>query len=235
MRTGSRWGREGPQPYRYFCYGASVPIDAGGIPAGSRWLSGATPPVTDSTESRIPAGMPAMPGRRRDPIAVPGRKLSRRRWHPSGVRGDLYEWVSGGVAVLNRRLHAEIPPGWRGKGVAKRLEWHPGPLRHSNRNAVAAWGVCMECTQWPRARVHPSGQPHDPCLDLSTGGIRLNHSVSEPRARAPTRTKAARCLGRGFVGCRHHRSAKAGNDGRAIFAARNRDRRKSQMPRCRRT
>jgi len=114
--------------------------DAGGIPACSRWLSGAIPPENHAYITRTPAGVPAIHHHALDPhIAplssrvchetpgtAPGRRMeaaapriSRRRGSRLGRHTSGNRWRRGSCASSSRpqtlalplRLHARIEKG----------------------------------------------------------------------------------------------------------------------------
>jgi hypothetical protein len=70
----------------------SPPFHPGGMPACSRWLSGATPPERNARESRTPAGVPAIPSgaavslARVGTISVPG-SARRKPCHALDSKG----------------------------------------------------------------------------------------------------------------------------------------------------
>ena len=84
-------------------------MDAGGIPARSRWLSEATPPVTSTTHSPIPAGMAdvqrcgiAPQFQERNPVVLELKLYSRRvdlRGFVSRIHWDSDDLADGGSLV----------------------------------------------------------------------------------------------------------------------------------------
>ena len=84
---------------RFYCFRVTVGVTSypGGMPAISRWLSVATPPV--SLKFPHPGGMPDTRARHRETSGI-----------PPGCEAHL-DCISGGVATLNHRLMAVTPPG----------------------------------------------------------------------------------------------------------------------------
>jgi len=97
-----------------------VPRQAGGFPAISRWLRElARQRVTRKCDSG--AGVRASPPDRNRRIHHPGGMAATPRgWHPSGMQLTFLT-ITGGVATLNHRLRAIIPPGY-GRPCPKRCE-----------------------------------------------------------------------------------------------------------------
>ena len=114
----------------------------GGVTASSRWLSAATPPVSPPTNVFAPRWV-CQPV-----LFVPG--TIPHGWHPFRMRSCLRGIVTGGVAALNHRLQAGMPPASKrqigrlsrrvGASTVKRLtpylaslHWGTAALLHSSR------------------------------------------------------------------------------------------------------
>ena len=106
-------------------------IDPGGVPAVSRWLSAATPPVLWPNAASTPIGVAAVS------IEIPRILVhsERRLWLrllPGSFR--LSATATGGVAALNHRLMATTPPGsWCAHLPDEPFFAHPCPPHSRSR------------------------------------------------------------------------------------------------------
>lgn len=85
-------------------------------------------------------------------------------WHPAGVREDCGVLGSGGVAALNRRLQADIPPGCAervpvsdsggGPGCSPQPTGPSGPQAQCGGDA----GGIRACSRWLSAAIPPGDE-----------------------------------------------------------------------------
>ena len=83
-------------------------IDPGGVPAVSRWLSAATPPVLWPNAASTPIGVAAVSI---EILRILVHSERRRGYHPRPGSFRLSATATGGVAALNHRLMATTPSG----------------------------------------------------------------------------------------------------------------------------